>query len=38
VLVIVEFDAIDPGNAPRWLLGYQAVGLWPDPLRLVHLL
>jgi molybdopterin/thiamine biosynthesis adenylyltransferase len=26
-LVVVEFDAIDPGNAPRWILGYQATGI-----------
>lgn len=26
-LVVVEFDVIDPGNAPRWILGYQAAGL-----------
>lgn len=26
-LVAVEFELIEPGNAPRWALGYQAVGL-----------
>lgn len=26
-LVIVESDSIEPGNAPRWVMGYQAAGL-----------
>jgi hypothetical protein len=26
-LAVVEFDTVDPGNAPRWVLGYQAAGL-----------
>lgn len=26
-LVVVEFDVVDPGNAPRWILGYQAAGI-----------
>lgn len=25
-LWLVEFDAVEPGNAPRWPLGYQAIG------------
>lgn len=26
-LVIVESDLVEPGNAPRWVMGYQAAGL-----------
>jgi molybdopterin/thiamine biosynthesis adenylyltransferase len=26
-LVVVEFDVTDPGNSPRWILGYQVAGM-----------